>query len=363
MAWKFKAGDRVRFLNDVGGGKVIRVESNGQVYVQTEDGFEIPVPAKELVMSGSFAVAEKDEPASAGMKSVQTEKKPAPLPKTQAAPVVASLPRNIALDAEISLLLGFVPESQGPVFSSRIMCYLINDSAFHAYYVLGTFERGGFYHLASGMAEADTKNFIFSFDQTSLSKISGIHVQLILLSDGRYQRKSPVDKIVDIGLVNFSKESYFRENEYFEEKAIIFPVAGTGVTGETPDHFEITDTVKAQKTAGENVEPAAEKKKEVQPDTLEIDLHMDEADIQQSQFSLSGILALQMTRFHAAMEEAISKNMKRIVIIHGVGQGTLKMQIRKELQEKYPGYIFQDASFREYGFGATLVHLSGNKKQ
>ncbi|HSN50041.1 MAG TPA: Smr/MutS family protein, partial [Bacteroidales bacterium] len=79
--------------------------------------------------------------------------------------------------------------------------------------------------------------------------------------------------------------------------------------------------------------------------------------------SLSGILALQMSRFHSALDEAISKKCRKLVIIHGVGQGTLKMQIRKELQEKYPEFLFQDASFREYGFGATMVHLIADKKQ
>ncbi len=70
-----------------------------------------------------------------------------------------------------------------------------------------------------------------------------------------------------------------------------------------------------------------------------------------------------MSRFHSALEEAISKKYRKLVIIHGVGQGTLKMQIRKELQEKYPEFLFQDASFREYGFGATMVHLIADKKQ
>jgi dsDNA-specific endonuclease/ATPase MutS2 len=70
-----------------------------------------------------------------------------------------------------------------------------------------------------------------------------------------------------------------------------------------------------------------------------------------------------MSRFHTALDEAISKKFRKLVIIHGVGQGTLKMQIRKELAEKYPEYLFQDASFREYGFGATMIHLVTDKKQ
>jgi dsDNA-specific endonuclease/ATPase MutS2 len=40
-----------------------------------------------------------------------------------------------------------------------------------------------------------------------------------------------------------------------------------------------------------------------------------------------------------------------------VGQGVLKQEIAKLLKSKFPKYIFQDASFKEYGYGATMVIL------
>jgi hypothetical protein len=178
-----------------------------------------------------------------------------------------------------------------------------------------------------------------------------------MVSKGRYNRKPPVDSMVDLNLVNFSKESYFRENDYFEEKAIVFNLMDGGPHFHTQS-ITVPDEVMDVKTRADS--PAKPKKKEPATDTLEVDLHYEgEAT---SQLTAGAILALQMSRFHAAIEEAISKNLRRVVIIHGLGQGTLKMQIRKELQEKYPGFIYQDASFREYGFGATMVHLIINQK-
>jgi dsDNA-specific endonuclease/ATPase MutS2 len=105
------------------------------------------------------------------------------------------------------------------------------------------------------------------------------------------------------------------------------------------------------------------KKKEAAPDTLEVDLHAGALSLLDKQYTPSEILALQLSRFHSAIEEAISRKLRRLVVIHGLGQGSLKMQIRKELQEKYPEFIFQDASFKEYGFGATMVHLKFEKQQ
>ncbi|NLI72841.1 MAG: DUF2027 domain-containing protein, partial [Bacteroidales bacterium] len=48
-----KIGDNVRFLNDVGGGIVKRIdEKQNLVYVEGEDGFEIPVLAREVIAVG-----------------------------------------------------------------------------------------------------------------------------------------------------------------------------------------------------------------------------------------------------------------------------------------------------------------------
>ena len=39
----YKLGDRVKFLNDVGGGTVTKIVGKNMVHVENEDGFEIPV--------------------------------------------------------------------------------------------------------------------------------------------------------------------------------------------------------------------------------------------------------------------------------------------------------------------------------
>jgi hypothetical protein len=356
---KFKCGDKVRFLNDTGGGVVNRIDDRGIVFVLTDDGFDIPVPEKELVLSGGFAITEDPDFESTTVSETAHEvkrtfrQKPSPAQR---------LPRNVPPDAPVSILLGFIPERSGPVFSSNLAFYLINDSGFAAYYHLGTKESGEYQYLASGMIEAETKNYISSFDQTSISKISDIHIQLIFLSLGKYNRTEPVDALVNLNLVNFSKESYYRENEYFNEKALLFSLHA-GHLEDNYDMITVPEDAREQKLVADNLLETRLKKKEPAADTLEVDLHMDETDLQNTQLASAGILALQMSRFHDAIDEAISKRLRRLVIIHGLGQGTLKMQIRKELQEKYPQYIYQDASFKEYGFGATLVHLTIEKQQ
>lgn len=55
----FQIGDRVSFLDDVGGGKIVSIESENEVMIETEDGFDIPYPTDQLVLVGTREDQEK----------------------------------------------------------------------------------------------------------------------------------------------------------------------------------------------------------------------------------------------------------------------------------------------------------------
>ena len=46
---KIKQGDKVKFLNDVGGGTVTKIIDKNEVYILNDEGFEVPVYIKELL--------------------------------------------------------------------------------------------------------------------------------------------------------------------------------------------------------------------------------------------------------------------------------------------------------------------------
>lgn len=373
---RYKVGDRVRFLNETGGGVITRIDEKGFVYVEAEDGFEIPAKSSDIIPAGGFDTTHLDHdamPEASGpdTKPPISDTKPSvphtkveisdldPLPPTSPA---GSLPFNVNDSEAFNIILGFTPEHPGPVFSSQIDCFLINDSEYYIYYRLGTVIQGNLYHLSSGMIEANTKYQIHTYTHTDLSKISAMHLQVLWLSDGRYTRKPVVDQFIELGSINFGKDSYYIDNEYFNDKAILFPVIGNNKLGSKPGMpaREGLSNLKMEMTREDQVVRSV---KRPVNDTMEIDLHIEEIVDDPLKYTAGEILKLQLKRLDESLEEAISKKMRRLVIIHGVGQGTLKMQIRKELQEKYPEYQFQDASFREYGFGATLVHLHTIRKQ
>jgi dsDNA-specific endonuclease/ATPase MutS2 len=91
--------------------------------------------------------------------------------------------------------------------------------------------------------------------------------------------------------------------------------------------------------------------------TVEIDLHINQLLDTTEGMSAGEMLSYQMNKFHETLKQYASKKGQKIVFIHGKGEGVLRTAIEKELKTRYKSHTFQDASFQEYGFGATMVKI------
>lgn len=87
---------------------------------------------------------------------------------------------------------------------------------------------------------------------------------------------------------------------------------------------------------------------------MEIDLHIEELTESHVGLSNADIVQLQLKIFRRAIGEAIEMRLRKLIVIHGVGMGVLKEEIRRELAD-YPGYEYVDADYRKYGYGATEI--------
>ena len=75
--------------------------------------------------------------------------------------------------------------------------------------------------------------------------------------------------------------------------------------------------------------------------------------------SNADILMKQMRELRTFYQRALSRRIRKLVIIHGVGEGVLREEVRSFL-ERQEGLDFYDADFREYGKGATIVEIRVN---
>ena len=90
---------------------------------------------------------------------------------------------------------------------------------------------------------------------------------------------------------------------------------------------------------------------------LVIDLHADALLETTQGMSSADILQYQLDTFKKTIEANKKERGKKIVFIHGKGEGVLRRALIHELTYRYKNLRYQDASFQEYGYGATQVTI------
>lgn len=90
----------------------------------------------------------------------------------------------------------------------------------------------------------------------------------------------------------------------------------------------------------------------------ELDLHIHELVDKPKAMTNSEMIELQTHRLEQFIHSCMEKSVSEFVVIHGVGEGVLRNEIRKVLQS-HGNINFNDADFREYGAGATYARILG----
>lgn len=92
-------------------------------------------------------------------------------------------------------------------------------------------------------------------------------------------------------------------------------------------------------------------------DYWELDLHIESLTENHRGMSNFEIMKIQMIEFKRFFSKARAQGIQKLVVIHGVGEGVLKNELRSYLSQQE--FIeFYDASYLEYGKGATEIRLS-----
>ncbi len=339
---KFRPGDKVKFKDEPGMGIVTRVDAKGMVYVETEDGFERPVyPADlmhtEMFSGGGSPVIHTVEEDAAGEVSAPA----APVQKEEDnAPPVGG--------EDTAFFVGVVQREEKFAF------YLINDSEYDLFFTFGRWEKdGGARLLERGELEAGTKYLLAELLPEGEQLF---FVQGLLYAGRRFVPRPPLDKQIPFGVNAIPRAREFRDNPFFDEKAWLISLMPAHVT-----EPQIAEEKKKEILKSKGDLKPQRRKMMIRPGITghepveEVDLHIEEIVEDREGMSNGEILEVQLARFETALEGAIRNHQKKIVFIHGLGQGKLKNEVRKRLEKrKIP---FQDAPFKEYGYGATLVLL------
>ncbi|MDR3651505.1 MAG: DUF2027 domain-containing protein [Paludibacter sp.] len=354
-----KKGDNVRFLNAVGGGKVTRVDEVKKiVFVEDADGFEIPVLERECVVIAAinektnFPVKDfKTKPEATTIKPIeviQPEKKNEP-------ELILETPEGETMKA----LLAFFPLDIKQLQTTSYECYLVNDSNYYLYYNVINGENDVWKSVANGIIEPNMQELLAEISKEELSLWERIRIQLLPFKQMKnYIPQSVIDANLKINAVKFYKLHSFSANDYFDEPAMLIDIRSE----------KETENQKMADISPEEIKQAMFQKEETNarpriikhPQTstiIEVDLHINELLDTTAGLSNAAMLQCQLDKFHEVLDANKSRKGQKIVFIHGKGEGVLRNEIEKLLKTRYKSYYFQDASFREYGFGATMVTI------
>lgn len=372
-----KIGDKVRFLSEVGGGVVTGFQGKDIVLVEDADGFDIPMPVRECVVIETDDYNVPTPAARAAKKRLENQS----AARTDAATTEASSSAlgsgwkaehpvkpqvSVYRQPEVkggdvlNVYLAFVPEDIKAVSTTPFEAYLVNDSNYYMYYTYLSAEGKSWTTRSHGLLEPNTKFLLEEFEKSELNDREHVAVQLVAFKDNRaFAMKPAVNVEIRIDTVKFYKLHTFRQTDFFETPALMydvvkndFPTKQVYVSAE-----DLQDALMKKKTVEHLSAPRTIVKRGGKNEIIEVDLHIGELLDDTHGMSNREMLNYQLDKFREVMEQYKNKREQRIVFIHGKGDGVLRKALLDEMKRKYSACKTQDASFQEYGFGATMVTI------
>ena len=348
-----KIGDKVRFLSEVGGGIVKGFQGKDIALVEDEDGFEIPMLVKECVV---IQTDDYNIPLKTGKKQGAPEVEEEP--EEEEKPITYRAPEIKGNDV-LNVYLAYVPQDVKAISATAFDAYLVNDNNYFIDYLYLSAEGKSWTLRSRGTVAPNMKQHLEEFDKSALNGMEHVAVQLLAYKDDRtFLLKNAVSMELRVDTVKFYKLHTFQQTDFFAEPALMYDVVRDDES--VKQVFVSADDIREallQKTVPDQPKVPKKHQPKVKNDIVEVDLHIHELLDDTNGMSNSEMLNYQLDVFHKTLNEYKNKKGQRIVFIHGKGDGVLRRAILDELKRKYKNYSSQDASFREYGFGATMVTI------
>lgn len=359
-----KIGDKVKFVSEVGGGTVAGFQSKNIVLVEDADGFQVPMTINEVVVVNEenydmqHMIGMRNQASQQGKQRVQDNQE-----EVEEKPVTFKAPVEERRGGDLlSAYLAFVPVDVNHFNQTNFEVYFVNDSNYYLHFTLLSAEGYAWKLCHEAEVEPNTKLFLEEFARDVLNDWDRLAVQLFAYKrDKTFQLKPMVDVQMRVEPVKFYKRHTFVENDFFEQDALLYTI----VERDEPSTPLVIDPKKLQKSltqkksldASPARKPASMGRRRSEDEPIVVDLHASEILETTAGMSASDILNYQLELMRRTLKENEKRKNTKIVFIHGKGEGVLRQAIINELRYHFKKYPYQDASFQEYGYGATQVTI------
>ncbi len=365
-------GDKVSFLNEKRTG-IIRGFINARLAsVEIEEGFEIPVPVNELVKILPVKPSADDAPKASQSTIPQNENTPPAYIETAHEPDKEDTEENIIFPISIpdkkkeGVYLYLEPKDKEDIPGKEICIGLINHTATDLLYAVYCKYDDTWHALTYDACPPYSRMFLKEVSIAVLVQWECIKIQAIYYAETGLI-KPPLDNELTLKAGRYFREGAFAYSSLTESRSILLSFFEEVQPEIWPEEQWIAEKINPipvrnikEMTHGESAVDTLPKKHIVAPFIAEVDLHIEQLTDDSVKMGNHDKLNLQLDYFAKCLDAAIVHKFKKITFIHGVGQGRLKEEIHKAINESYPGVKIQDAPFKKFGMGATEVLIPFN---
>ena len=358
---KFNVGDRVKFLNEQGGGVVSRIVGPSLVEVTTADGFEIPYATKELIPvvenTHSERMFNSDIADTKDIKVVKKEEEHFDYPSSDSLLLYPSQ----RVPEKFSAWLAFVPHDQKWLITGSLDVYFINYSADSIYFSIFRKKESGFDKIASAEANPFSRYYIAEINRDDISEWEDVVVQSLIMPLKSTSLHAPVDTEIKIRGSKFYRETSYQAPDFMKEKAVLFSLFSLN---QIPNMHILKDLDKEKTEEVVAVKVKQPLRNDIILDHIVsegkavVDMHIWKLVSDEASMTKHEKFMTQLDYFNKCLDSAIAYHLDKVIFIHGVGSGKLKEEIRQIMDDKEINH--KPASMAEYGVGATEVQIPQN---
>lgn len=355
---RFKIGEQVNFLNESGGGKVVKIIDSKLVMIETEDGFELPVLATDLIKDFRSASQEDEEVVFINAPAI-TEP---PLEVEEVDNSVSEINPWGTIREDKGIFLAFEPHEQQWILTGDIDIFVLNNTRHDILYSLFMEIEGNLEGVDFSSIPADSKILVATISRDDIENWIKGYIQVLFHNDLPDKIYYPLHSVIDLKANRFFKEGSYRTNTLLQGKALIVSIAPESALEVVTTN--ISDRKYGSKTKAGIAEAIKEKplidkhKREI--GVAVVDLHIAELMENIAGYSSHDMLNIQIGYFKKTLESAMNNEYRKVTFIHGVGNGVLKNSIIKEL-ENYSNIENQMASISKFGVGAIDIIITNDE--
>ncbi|BDC98822.1 Smr/MutS family protein [Persicobacter psychrovividus] len=325
-------GDRVRLMHDNQEGIIVHITKNNIVEIEIEDGFVIPVAAREVV------VISQEENNYFGNDMAEEGNK-----------------QHKTKDDEF-----FVPAK--PVSSARgvFMAYtklgheileaiLINNTDYTLVFsVSEELEHHKHHGVSAGVILPKNYQRIHKRSIRTFDEWPALNVRYMMHSEDHFEEAGLFQRRLKFKAANFFKTE--KEAPVLNESCYLVQI---DQDVKTVDAIEISEKLSQQQA---KATLAGDGLRVVRP-ADKVDLHIEKLCDDPEFLKKEEMLEIQMTHFAKKLDDAIATGMDEIIFVHGIGNGTLRNKIHKYLSKASHVRFYEETEKTRFGFAATRVKI------